>query len=151
MVARAPAPAQSMAPAPQGPPGLPAAGVAMPSSMGLCADEFARVRAIRLEMDKIVEGVKARETELKEYIIANLSKSDDTGAAGKLYRAQIVTKDIPKAADWPQFHAYVAKTGQFDMLQKRLSDKAVMDRLEQGERLPGIEVMHIPDVSITKI
>jgi hypothetical protein len=143
-----------MSPAEQAPranPSLPAAGDALPKSLGLCADELHRVREIRLALDKLAEGVKARETELGEHLINSLSKSDDTGVAGLKFRAQVKMKDVPKAADWPAFHAYIAKTGSFDLLQKRLSDKAVTDRLDDGVKLPGIEIMHVPSVSITKI
>lgn len=147
-------PVETLSPAEQAPranPGLPAAGDALPKSLGLCADEFHRVKEIRLAMDKIVEGVKARETEIQEHLIANLSKSDDTGVAGLRYRAQVSTKKIPKVADWPSFHAYIAKSGAFDLLQKRLSDKAVMDRIDDGVALPGVETMKVPTISITKI
>jgi hypothetical protein len=102
-------------------------------------------------LEKEVERVKARVTELREYIIANLSKSDDTGAAGLRYRAQIVMKDVPRAMDWPKVHAFIQDTGRFDLLQKRLGEKAVMDMVEQGEQIPGVEIVHLPDVSITKI
>jgi len=127
-------------------------GYALPPSIGRCADEYAEVRAIRLAMDKEVERVKARETELREHIIANLSKSSDTGAAGLRYRAQIVLKKTFKATDWPVFHSWIRKNDRFDMLQKRLSDTAVKDFIEtEGRDLPGIEVVNVPDVSITKV
>lgn len=126
-------------------------GGPIPASIGRTADLYSDVRALRLAMEKEVEKVKARETELREYIIANLSKSDDTGAAGLRYRAQIVMKDVPRALDWPLVHDFIQKTGRFDLLQKRLGEKAVMDMVEQGEQIPGVEVVHLPDVSITKL
>ena len=69
-----------------------AVGSPLPKSIGLCADLYSDVRALRLMMEKEVEAVQARETEVKNFIIDNLSKSDDTGAAGKRFRAQIVMK-----------------------------------------------------------
>jgi hypothetical protein len=126
-------------------------GGPIPVSIGRTADLYSDVRQLRLSMEKEVERVKARETELREHIIANLSKSDDTGAAGLRYRAQIVTKDVPRAVDWPAMHAYVQKTGRFDLLQKRLGEKAVMDMVADGQPIPGVEIVKVPDVSITKI
>lgn len=130
---------------------VPPVGAPMPKSIGLCADDYAAVRAIRLRMEKEVEAVKARESEIREHIISNLSKSDDTGAAGLKYRAQIVMKTKPKLSDWALLTQCVAETGRFDFLQKRLGEKAVEDMWEQGFDIPGIERMNIPDVSITKI
>jgi hypothetical protein len=126
-------------------------GGPMPKSIGRVADLYSDVRALRLAMDKEVETVKARESELRDYIITNLSKSDDTGAAGLRYRAQIVSKDVPRPADWKKIHDYIQDTGRFDLLQKRLGEKAVMDMVADNQTIPGIEIISVPDVSITKI
>lgn len=149
----APEPVKPVAKPPEAPidDSLPYAGQKMPISIGLCADEYSSVRALRLMMEKVVAQVQGRESEIREHIIANLSKSDDTGAAGKKYRAQIVMKDTAKLNDWNLLCAFIAKNDRFDLLQKRLGEKAVMDMLEQGEAVPGVEKMKIPTVSITKI
>jgi len=126
-------------------------GAPLPASIGLCADLYAEVRDLRLAMQKVVDEVKARETEVREYIINSLSKSDDTGAAGKRYRAQVVTKLKPSVRDWLEFMKFVFKYNRFDLLQKRIAERAVLDMLEAGESVPGIERFNAVDVSITKI
>jgi hypothetical protein len=130
-------------------------GAPLPKSIGLRADLYSDIRAVRLAMEKEVAAVKEREAEVRESIIEDLSKSDDTGAAGKRYRAQIVTKIVPKVAEgadgWPKLWAFIAKNNRFDLLQKRVGEKAVADMWEAGEMVPGIEKMRIPEVSITKI
>ncbi len=127
-------------------------GSPMPPSIGLCADLYAEVRALRLAMDKEVEKVKARETEIREHIISNLSKSSDTGAAGLKYRAQIVMKKSVRVIEWPLVWSWIRKADRFDMLEKRLSQAAVKDWMEQEQRvLPGTEPVSVPDVSITKV
>ena len=128
------------------------AGAPLPAAIGPCADLYAEVRTLRLAMDKEVEAVKKRESEIREHIINSLSKSENTGAAGLRYRAQIVMKDTVKVSDWGILHSWIRKNDRFDMLQKRLSDKAAADWMEtEGKTLPGTEVIHIPDVAITKI
>lgn len=126
-------------------------GAPLPPSIGLCADLYSEVRELRLEMQKVVDRVKARENECKEHIIQNLSKSDDTGAAGKKYRAQITTKDVPSLKDWDAFTAYIMKSRRWDLLHKRISNKPVVDMWEEGEEVPGVERFKVVDVSITKI
>lgn len=126
-------------------------GAALPPSLGLCADLYAEVREIRLAMEKEVEKVQAREMELREHLIASLSKSDDTGVAGKTHRAQIVVKPEPKAEDWPAVQAFIQKSGRFDILQKRLAVTAVKDMWDAGEAVPGVGKVLVPSVSITKI
>lgn len=127
-------------------------GAPLPASVGRCADLYNDVRALRLAMEKEVEPIHALETRIREDIIARLSKSDDTGAAGLRYRAQIVTKRTTRVLEWPVIWSWIRKNDRFDMLQKRLSEKAVADWQEQEQRvLPGCEVVNVPDVSITKI
>lgn len=136
-------------------------GGPMPPSIGRCADLYHDIRDLRLAMDKEVSAIKARETEVKNHIIDSLSVSDDTGAAGLKFRAQLTTKSKPilsSASDdlpsggWGVFCSWVRKNDRFDMLQKRLADKAVLDFYEEDGRLPpGIEKMTVKDVSITKV
>jgi hypothetical protein len=126
-------------------------GALLPASIGLCADLYAEVRELRLAMQKMVDEVKARESEVREHIINSLSKSDDTGAAGKKYRAQVVTKLKPALKDWNAFMGYVILERRTDLLQKRMNERAVLDMLEEGESVPGVEKFNAVDVSITKI
>lgn len=126
-------------------------GAEMPRSIGLCADLYAEVREIRLAMQKHVDEVQAREREIREHIIANLSKSDDTGAAGKRYRAQIVLKTVPQLKSWGEFISFVARNKRFDLLQKRVSDTAIKDLWEGGINVPGVDRFKAVDVSITKV
>lgn len=127
-------------------------GGPVPQSIGRCADLYHDLRDLRLAMEKQVDAIKARETEIREHIINNLSKSADTGAAGLRYRAQIITKSVVKVLDWGVVHSWIKKNDRFDMLQKRLAEKAVAEWMAAENRiLPGTEPMDVPDVSITKI
>lgn len=127
-------------------------GDPIPEDLGAVVDAYRDVREIRLLMQKEVEAVEARERELREHILANLSKSTHTtGVAGRRFRAQRVEKVVPAADDWTKIHAYVQETGRFDLLQKRLSDKAVSDAWDEGDEIPGVERFIKVDLSVTKI
>jgi hypothetical protein len=136
-------------------------GKPMPASMGRCADLYHDVREVRLAMQKELDELKKRETEVQEHIIANLTKGEDTGAAGLRYRAQVVTKRKPKllgtieetgASGWDVLCSWIRKNDRFDLLQHRLNDKAAMETMEDlGRPLPGVEIINIPSLSVTKI
>lgn len=131
-------------------------GAPLPASIGRCADLYRDVRELRLLMEKEAEAVKARETEIKEHLINSLSKGADTGAAGLRYRAQIVTKDSVRVSEeqggWGIVYSWIRKNDRFDMLHKRLNEKAVKEWMEVEQRvLPGTEVIQVKDVSVTKI
>lgn len=126
-------------------------GDPIPKSVGRCADEYAEVRELRLAMQKEVDTVQKRESELREFIIENLSSGDDTGAAGLKYRAQIKIDIKPTVKDWDKVFDFIVENDRFDLLQKRVSDKAIKEIWGENETVPGIEKINVKTVSITKI
>lgn len=125
---------------------------AFPKSLGACADLLYDLRQARLELDKKAAEAKSEETRLVDYIIAKLDK-ESNGAVGKHHMVRIVTKRKPQVKDWPAFQAYVKKNDAFDLFQRRLSEQAVMDRLEDPKNrkgLPGVELFNAVTVSLTK-
>jgi len=126
-------------------------GAELPDSMGRAADLYKEVEELYREMKSETDAVYARMSEIREYIIANLEKSDDTGAAGLKYRVQVKTDAKPKPVDWDKLYAYIMENERFDLLQRRLSDRAVMDLMEGEGNVPGVERIHVPKLSITKV
>lgn len=130
----------------------------MPKSIGRCADLYHDIREVRLAMEKEAEAVKARETEIQEHIIAELSAKDDTGAAGLKYRAQVVTKRKPRISDeqggWPKYWEWIRKANLMNLVQRRISEEGVKEYLEANpevKTLPGCEMVNVKTLSITKI
>lgn len=128
----------------------------IPESVGRTVDLYKEVSILRLAMEKEVEAVKKRETELKESIINRLAKSrgqgGDTGAAGLKYRAEVKDDDVYSVKDWPAFHKWLLTNARLDMLQKRLGEKAMEDFVEQTRTLPpGVELVKVPVISVTKL
>lgn len=121
-----------------------------PKTMGACADMLFTTREARLKLQKEVDELARAEAALREYIINNMPKTD-TGASGKLARVSILTKQVPQVKDWDKFYAYVKKTGQFELLQRRLSDAAIRERWDNGAQVPGVEPFGAVVVSLHKI
>lgn len=127
-------------------------GGPLPNSVGAQADLYAVVRDLRLQMQKAVDEVKERETEIYNVIMSTLKESADSGAAGQNYRVQLVTKQRQNVKDWPAFHAFVRQYDLFEMLQKRLADKAVEEFTEKYQQLPpGVESVDVPTLSFNKV
>lgn len=132
-------------------------GQPMPASLGRSADLYHDIREIRLAMEKDVAELKARESEVENHIIANLSVGQDTGAAGLKYRAQVISKRKPKLSPdgWEPFFTWVNKHGYLNMIQKRIGDVAVQewidDPINQQRVPPGLEMIVLKSLSVTKI
>lgn len=131
----------------------PSPGDAMPEHLGQVADEFKRVSEIRLSRQKAVDVIKARETELREHLINHIDVDNAAGVMGLRYQATIKVDEKPRIdpAQWEAFYDWVAENDRFDLLQKRLSDRAIMELINDGEKIPGVEKMRVKSVSIKKI
>lgn len=126
-------------------------GAKLPRSIGRCADAYKEVRDLRLAMAKDVTRIQERETEIKDHIIEHLSKSDDTGASGMKYKAQITESEAASADDWEDIYDYIMENDRFDLLGKSLNQKAVKEMWDNGKKVPGVKKVHVKKVSITKI
>lgn len=126
----------------------------LPKSMGACADLLYSTREKRLTADKAAAVLKAEEERIKTHIIDNLDKREETGAAGKHHRVQVVRKKKYRVdpVKWDSFFKWVGKNNRFDLLQKRLSDDAVKAVIEEGKKkIPGVEPFDYVTVSLTKV
>jgi hypothetical protein len=128
----------------------------IPKTLATCADHLYTTRQERLLLQKQVDELQARETALREHLIQNLPKSQATGIAGKVARATVENKDVVQVEDWDKFHTYVLKQapknpGIWAMLQKRVGDAAVKEVLNGGGKVPGVQMIQIPVVSLNKV
>lgn len=122
-----------------------------PKTLAAAADMLYTIRTKRLLLQKEVEAYQKQETELRERLIAELPKGDATGVQGKLCRVSVITKARPNVENWDKFYAYVKKTGNFDLMQRRLSDAAVKERWENNKEIPGVGRFNIVDLSVNKV
>lgn len=123
----------------------------MPKTVGEAADLLYAKKKERLAKQKEVEVLKDEQLALEDYIIRNLPKSKASGIAGRVARVSVVSEDIPQIEDWTRFYAYVHKHKAYELIQRRISEKAVEERLEAGEKVPGIKMFKVTKVSINKV
>lgn len=115
------------------------------------ADLLYRLKQARLEADKVAKDLKDRENKLKAYLIAELPQSDAKGVVGQLARATIKSKNVPVVEDWDAFYKHIQATGQFELMQRRVSDSAVKERWDNDETVPGVGYIITKDISLNKV
>lgn len=123
----------------------------IPKTIGACADRLYKLREERYALNKKIDEIKEEEARITEHVINTLPKSEATGVAGKTARVAVKTKVVPQVHDWTAFYAFVKKTGAFDLMQKRLSDKAIAERWENKKAVPGVEPHNLVTLSLTKV
>jgi len=125
----------------------------IPKRIGTVPDLLYKTKQTRLALQKVVDLLKVQEQTLKDYAINTIPKSKSTGVSGAIANIRIVPKTALRATDWEKVYKFIKANDAFEMLQKRLSDKACEERLDaRGKRgLPGIEEYPYVDISLTKV
>lgn len=125
-------------------------GSEIPAGIGPKTDEYMVVRQFRLDMEKEARVVKERETELHKSIMATLDETGENGGVGQAYSVQRVEKDVTNVKDWEPLWAHIQMTGNFNLMQRRLNDKAAMEVFEDGKELPGVSLEKVATLSFNK-
>lgn len=122
----------------------------MAPKIGPLVDKLYKARAERLAFAKKVEEMKEKEDRLKLEILDVLKEGGLEGAKGKVATAAVTRTTVANVTDWDEVYKYIKKTGEFDLLQKRMSDTAFRERLEAGKAVPGTEPFIVVNLSLTK-
>lgn len=126
-----------------------------PSKLGPCIDLAYSTREKRLayqrEVEKVLESMKAEEEAINTHILNTFDKVEIEQARGTLCSASIIRSVVPSKIDWPTVWKYIQKTGEFDLLEKRMAKVAWRERYEAGKTIPGTEPFDMITLSLTKI
>jgi hypothetical protein len=125
--------------------------IKLPRSLPAAADRLFTVKKERLAQQKIVDRLREEQTAIEDFIINNLPKSEASGVAGRVARAQLGKKIIPTIENWEKLCAFVKKHNAFELFQRRLNEGAATERTEAGKPVPGIGSFTRVTVSCTKI
>ncbi len=126
----------------------------LPKTLGGKIDFIYNLRAERLALQKKyeeeIESLKQQEKSIRGMIIAELKANKMKSGRGADCTATI-TKDVrPWVMDWDAVYAWVRKTGNLEIFEKRILKSAFVERWEAGEGIPGIEAKSDEDLSLTK-
>lgn len=107
-------------------------------------------REARLAKQKEVEELEIKEKKLKQEVIAALSKSKNKAVSNGERLFQLKTTMEPVAEDWAALYEHVRKTGEFELLFRRINPASVKERWEQGLTVPGVNKIPVETLSDTK-
>lgn len=108
-------------------------------------------------IDQAIDRTEAALRELKrgrallEKKLLNIMADQEVDSArGRTAVAGIRSTLIPTIKDRSKFQRFVIKTRSWDLFQNRVSKEAWQARIEDGIKVPGIEVFKRVRLSITK-
>lgn len=122
-----------------------------PPELGFLVDQFKIKEAERLLADKTAAKLKAEEVRIKLCITAGLRKMETTVGGGISFKVELTQEDQPTVKDWTKFQAYILKTKDFSLLERRPGKAAIKERWDDGKAVPGIDKFPVDKLSFTKL
>lgn len=126
----------------------------MPEKLKDCIALAFKTRAKRKKLEADAERIKRDEEAIKLHIL-NTFKADELKAvkvsAGTATRAPA---DMPQidldTGGWGALQKHIQKTGEFDLLEKRLGVLAARERWEAGKSIPGVKKFVKVEIKLTE-
>lgn len=114
-------------------------------------DQYSTVRAQRLDADKAAASLKKVEMSIHAHIMDTLIAEGVGSVGGSRHRVTRQIKLRTNATSWPEVQAWIATTGNFQILQRRFNDKAIDEIEESGLIIPGTEKFETNKLSVSKL
>jgi len=113
-------------------------------------DKYVAVKAERESSAENIRKCTASLAGLEKDIMDLMSHAGITQAASDKASLHMKKVQHPAIDDWQAFYGYVAQTGQFELLHKRLSSTAFRERWEAGESIPGTSTSEVWELSVRR-
>jgi hypothetical protein len=118
--------------------------------LGALTDRLHKVREDRIAADKVAASLKEEEQRLYGVVVAAMEEQELSSVGGKVAIVHRGIKRQPYAMDWDRVYKYITENEAYDLLHKRLTFSAVLDRLDDGEHIPGIGVQELSFLTYAK-
>jgi hypothetical protein len=112
--------------------------------------QWRNTREVRLAVEKEAALLKKEEDEIKNFIIAvsRAQKYEAVVIGGRM--TSVTTKEQAICEDRPAFCKYILDNDALDLLQFRVSESAIKERVEAGIEVPGIGYIDVYQLSDKK-
>ena len=121
--------------------------------MSTIGTQIDRLYAQEQRIDKAeaaLRKLKQEREKLEAKLLRSFGIEDIDGCKGKRGVASVRTARFPSIKDRSKFLHYVVKNRAFDLFQNRIASRAYFDRLEEGEKIPGVSVFERISISIRR-
>lgn len=116
-----------------------ATSIKRPKPLGTLIDDIWALRDEKRNIEVEVKNIEASIAELEVTLMERLDAEGVDKSTGKKASVSITKSIVANITDWDVFTAYVGKTKQFHLLQRRVSDTAARELFETKGQVPGLE------------
>lgn len=114
------------------------------------AQSYYAARFSRLAADKVAAGLKETETALKQQLMDTLEANNINAVGDKQHIYALVQSMEPTVEDWGKFYTHIRRTGEFELLFRRINPASVKERWELNQKVPGVGKFPTVALSVTK-
>ena len=107
------------------------------AAIGKAIDKVFSLRKKKQELEAAVRDVEGQIADLDSEIMEAMHQSGLEKTATKMGTVSVSTSTVAQVEDWDAFLAYIYKNKYGHLLQRRVSDPAWRELVEQGKKVPG--------------
>lgn len=115
------------------------AAKARPATMGSLIDRIWASREEKRRLEEQAKEVSAQIAALEEELVERMNAEGTDKAQGTKASVSITSSVVADVQDWDKFWAYVSKNKFWHLVQRRVSDPAYRELLEQGKKVSGVQ------------
>ena len=117
--------------------------VTLDDKMNMLADTRAKLKVL-LDQEKELKNVQ---NALEAEIAADMERQGLTQTGNDVCTVSLKTEIVPTVDDWDALHKHIVDTGQFELLQKRMSATAYRELLAMAQSVPGVRSTELTKVN----
>lgn len=108
-------------------------------TIGGMTDRLVELRETKRGFEAEITKVEAEYKEIEERLMKKLEAEGTDKGAGKLGSVSVSSSTVADVQDWDALNAWIKKTGNFQLYQRRISDPAFRELMETKGAVPGID------------
>lgn len=107
-------------------------------TVGQKIDKMFDLREKKRALEAQVKELEGQLTDLESQLMEDMAAQGVDKMSGTKASVSITTSTVANVEDWNEFLTYVYKMKYGHLLQRRVSDPAYRELLEQGKKVPGV-------------
>jgi hypothetical protein len=113
-----------------------------------------RKKSIKSQMEKLnneLKGLREQENNIDLELLKKLDTEGLKKTANEVASVSIKEETVPDVHDWDALYAHIIQTGDFSLIQRRVSSTAYRELLKLGENVPGLQPREIRRINFRSL
>ena len=106
-------------------------------------NDLATTRQAIVKLTEQERILKSKKEDLETQIIISLNDQGIDRVGNDACTVSIKQEIVPTVRNWDAVHEHVLATGQFELMQKRMSATAYRELIQMGQDVPGVEATEL--------